>query len=40
MLGWFDRLDALHQRIMQSLALGLGIDEHWFDPMICKKGHK
>lgn len=31
MLRFFEQCKALHRDVMRSIALGLGIDEHWFD---------
>ncbi|KAF2462048.1 hypothetical protein BDY21DRAFT_330338 [Lineolata rhizophorae] len=31
MLGFFDECKDLHMQIMRAIALGLGIDEKWFD---------
>jgi isopenicillin N synthase-like dioxygenase len=32
MLDFFEECKALHMDVMRSIAVGLGIDEHWFDP--------
>lgn len=31
MLRFFEQCNALHRDLMRSIAVGLGIDEHWFD---------
>lgn len=32
MLSFHDLVKQLHMQIMQAIAVGLGIEEHWFDP--------
>jgi isopenicillin N synthase-like dioxygenase len=31
MLGFFEECTGLHKEVMRALALGLGIEESWFD---------
>jgi isopenicillin N synthase-like dioxygenase len=31
MVGFFDECKSLHREVMRALALGLGIEEGWFD---------
>jgi isopenicillin N synthase-like dioxygenase len=31
MLSFFEICKNLHVQVMQAIAVGLGIDEHWFD---------
>lgn len=37
MLGFFGVCKDLHVQVMQAIAVGLGIDEHWFDKF-CNAG--
>lgn len=34
MVSFFDTCRVLYMRIMQAIALGMGMDEHFFDPFV------